>query len=63
MNSIIETVAAVQAWFGALSPQFAFLLALPFFVVVAGFAADALSRARRTAHAGSDLDEVRLDAI
>lgn len=42
MNRITETILAIHEWLAALSPQFAFLLALPFVVAAAGFAADAL---------------------
>ena len=40
MNGIFETLRAMQSWAATLPPQFAFLLALPFGVAAAGFAAD-----------------------
>ena len=45
MNATTGTLLAMQAWLASLSPHFAFLLALPFGVAAAGFAADAFAAA------------------
>jgi hypothetical protein len=43
MFALVETVRTLHAWMATLSPQFAFLLALPFGVAGLGLAADAFS--------------------